>query len=215
MKTYRFLLVLLAASLGLVIPTDSSAAVWYPKNTSVYDGNSHLLLARTSGTGYIRYIECKSTLTGKTYGPIYGYSELVSTISVSGCTANGEGLGVASSGPTGSISFIAKKPSVDPYGPVTGGGDVRIPSTTSYEFQINIFGNFWKCTLTVNKGVQTYVGEAFTIRNSYLSPEWGINKMPISVSVGGPNASQCASSSTWVLDTWHPDTHPYLEIRAF
>lgn len=208
----------LVASLALV--SSSSAAVWMPPGTSIYDGASSFVLLRTAGTGAISYVECQSTVTGKTPGTANGSlkgSELAATFQLSNCY--GAGVPVSVSAPTGPIELIARKPTWSPkYGPTSGGGDVRIPPKTTYDLKIKFGGPLFglDCTLHVNKESHTFWENGFSLAPDFSSlypPEWAINKVPVGVQVSGPTASKCAQSAKWVIDTYHPGTNPHLQIH--
>jgi hypothetical protein len=209
---------LIACLLALPIPGSSSAAVWYPRSTSVTDNTVDFELVGQSYAPKLGRIECNGSLAGKTPGPIYGTEELSATISIFGCAADGR-FPINASGPTGPIAFIAKKPTWSSYyGATKGGGDVLIPTTTSYEFRFQM-GTYVDCILKVNykRVFSVYQTDGFYLEpnlSSLYSPMWGINRVTVPVSVSGSTASEC-NAGPWVLITRHLNTYPSLYILQY
>lgn len=196
--------------------------VWYPQNTNVSDTSpySTFTLGRKGGTGWIGLIECRSSVSGHT--PISA-SQLTLTMTVSNCTTKGglSGLPVTVLDGTATARLVARKTTWSRYlGTTTGGGDVTIvdshPPEYAYVFQVK-FGKLVDCT------IRTYISQDvderfFLYPNWYSTPKpavWGINQLLMGTDVVGPTAANCASNGSWFVDTWYPETTPYLEILEY
>jgi len=180
---------------GWMVPSSAVALQWYPSSTNLAGEGFFGLRRATTGT-LVDYIECSSTVTGKT--PWSGGSnELGLTFKASNCHTN-RAAAAGVSGPTGPIILIPTYSR----GGGAGGGEVVVKSGTTYTFTVTEWGT--TCTLKVNYNAGTWA-PGFSLDPSAYWADLDLNSVPISVTVTatGYFPTACGSSGTWYLDTFH------------